>query len=107
MTNRSKNKDENEKVWENKFDFGILHIKIRILGNSHKVGEKTRFLGHFWLIEAKIKMKMKKYGNMFSTFEFSISKLGYKELLIKIWEKSFFSKFLPEKDIVGQRCQKC
>ena len=49
-----------------------------------------------------MKMKIKKYGEMSSVFEFSISKLGYTEFFIKISEKSFFSKFLPAKDILGQ-----
>ena len=44
-----------------------------------------------------MKMKMKKFGKMSSIFEFSISELGYMKLFIKIWEKSFFSKFFPEK----------
>ena len=52
-----------------------------------------------------MKMNVKKFGKTSSIFEFSISKLGYMELFIKIWEKIFFSKFLPEKDTPGQRYQ--
>ena len=44
-------------------------------------------------------MRMKKYGKVSWNFEFFISILGYMELFIKIWEKKFFSKFLPEKGI--------
>ena len=65
MTNWGKNEDEDEKLWENKFDFWILHIKIRLYGNFD-VNLLTRsvdpFLGHIWLIEAKIKVKMKNIG---------------------------------------------
>ena len=53
-----------------------------------------------------MKMEMKKYGKMSSLFQFYISKLGCVELFIKISEKSFFSKFLPAKDILRQRCRK-
>ena len=42
-------------------------------------------LRHFWLIEAKMKVKMKKYWRIIPTFEFSISKLGF----MKICEKKF------------------
>ena len=62
-----KNEDEHEKVWENEFNFLIIHIKIRLHGNFHENLLKknlTHFLGHFWLIEAKMKMKMKTFGKM-------------------------------------------
>ena len=36
MTNRGKNEDEDEGIWENEFNFGILHIKIRLDGTFHK-----------------------------------------------------------------------
>ena len=58
----TKNEDEDEKIWENEFNFSILHIKIRLYGNFHEnLWEKnlTYFLGHFLLIEAKMKMKVK------------------------------------------------
>ena len=42
---------------------------------------------------------MKKYGEKSLIFEFSISKLYYIELFIKILEKSFFAKFLPARYI--------
>ena len=52
-------------------------------------------------------MKMKRFEKMSSIFEFPISKLGYTEVFMKIWEKwGFFSKFIPKKGILGQRCQK-
>ena len=30
LTNRGKNEDEDEKIWENEFDFRILHTKISL-----------------------------------------------------------------------------
>ena len=33
LTNRGKNEDEDEKIWENDLNFWILHIKIRLNGN--------------------------------------------------------------------------
>ena len=47
---------------------------------------------------------MKKYGKMSSIFEFSISKLGYMEIFMKIWEKMslaiwlFNFDYLPDED---------
>ena len=75
LTNWSKNGDVNKKFWENEFDPWILHIKIRLYGNflgNPRKNFLTHFLSHFWLIKAKMKMKMKKYGNMGSIFELSI-----------------------------------
>ena len=40
-----------------------------------------------------MKMKAKKYGKMFSIFEFSISKLGYEVIFMKIGGKKFGSPF--------------
>ena len=122
-----------KKNWKNDLVFKFSISRLGYMAIFMKICAKkilTHFAGHFWLIEAKIKMKMNKFGNMSSNigflildhvvifmkifktflnsiFELSISKLGCMELLIKIWEKDFFfSKFLPEKDILGQRCQK-
>ena len=96
LTNWGKNEDEGEKIWENKFDFWILHIKIRLYGNFD-VNLLTRsfdpFLGHFSLIEAKIKVKMKEYGKMSSIFELSISKLGYMAILMQICEQNVLINF--------------
>ena len=101
LTNRGKNEDEDEKIWENDLNFSILHIKIRLYSNFD-VNLWTKnfgpYLEHFfWLIEAKAKMKIKKIGKLSSNFEFWIS---------KYWEISFLSKFLPAKDILGQRRRK-
>ena len=77
LTNRGKNKDEDKKVWKNEFDFWIFHIKIRFCGNFHEnLGKKIfdPFCRTFWLIKAKMKTGMKKYGKMSLIFEFSISK---------------------------------
>ena len=38
-------------------------------------------------------MNMKKFGKMSSIFEFSVSKLGYMEVFMKIWEKNEMKKF--------------
>ena len=92
LTNRGKTEDENEKIWKNELNFLILHIKIRLYGNFYENMLKkvlTHFFGHFWLIEAKTKMKVKKYGKMSSIFEFSISKLRYVGIFMKVWEKVF------------------
>ena len=77
------------KIWKNEFDFWIVHIKIRLYVSFH---ENLRI--HFWLIEEKMKMKMKACGKMSPIFEFFISKLGCKEIFMKIWEKSFWLIFL-------------
>ena len=109
LTNQGKNEDEDEKIWQNVSNFWILHIKIRICGNFHENLRKkfwTHFLWPFWLIKAIINLKTKKCEKMSSISEFSISKLDYMEVFIKIWGKRFFSKFLPAKDIQGQRCWK-
>ena len=96
LTNRGKNKNENKKNWENEFDFWIINIKITLYGNFHENLLKkilTQISGHFWLIETKIKMRIKKYGEIFSIFEYSISKLGYVVIFIKIREKNFSPSF--------------
>ena len=58
----AKNKNEYEEIWKNEFDFWILHIKISLYANFN-VNLWTEnfdpFLGHFSLIEAKMKMNMK------------------------------------------------
>ena len=51
LTNRGKNENEDEKIWgRNEFNFWILHIKIRLCCNFHKIGEKkklTHCIRHF------------------------------------------------------------
>ena len=46
-----------------------------------------------------MKIKMKKIGKISSGFGFSISKLGYVAIFMKIWEKNslthFLRRFLP------------
>ena len=62
-----------------------------------KIWEKklfTHFLNHFWLIEAKMKLKMKKIGKMIYVFEFSTSKLGYMAIFMKICAKNFLTLFV-------------
>ena len=40
MTNRGKDDDEDEKIWENESTFWIFHIKIRLCGNFHENPKK-------------------------------------------------------------------
>ena len=97
MTNQGKNENEDEKNWKNEFNFLILDIRIRLYGNFHENRRKTfltLFLLYFWQIEAKMTMKIKKNGKISSIFEFSISKLLYTELFIKIWERCFWNLYL-------------
>ena len=47
LTSRGKNKNECEKIWENEFDFWILHIKIRLYGTFHKNLRKNIFFEIF------------------------------------------------------------
>ena len=97
LPNWGKNEGEDDNIWENEFDFWIIHIKIKLYGNFHESQLKnvfTHILGHFWLIEAKMKMKVKKYGEIFSIFEFSILKWGYVVIFMKIGEKKFLTDFL-------------
>ena len=67
LTNRGKNKDEDEKIWKNEFDFWILHVKIGLYGNFHENPRKKYlpFLRHFWLIEAKYSECEKIWENEF------------------------------------------
>ena len=61
LTNRGKNENVNEEIWKNKFDLwklGYMAIFMKICGKKNL----THILGHFWLIEAKMKMKIKNMG---------------------------------------------
>ena len=62
------------------FELGYTEIFMKICGKNFL----THLLGHFKLVEAKIKMKITKNGKISSIFEFSISKLGYVEVFMKI-----------------------
>ena len=97
LTNRNKNDNEDEKIWGNKSTFLILYIKIRLCGNFYQNPRKnflTHLLRPFWLIEAKMKIKKKKIRKIKSIFEFSISKLGYVAIFMKIVGKNFRPIFL-------------
>ena len=68
------------------FEFSLS--KLGYMEIFMKIWEKkylTHFIGHFWLIEAKMKMTMKKYGKMIAIFAFFISKLGYVAIFMKIF----------------------
>ena len=95
LTNRDENEDEDKKIWKNEFDFWILHIKTRLFKNFHENLRKflTHSLSHFWLIEAKMKMKIKKFGKMSLIFDLSVSKLGYMAIFIRICLKNFHPFF--------------
>ena len=47
LTNRGKNENVNEKIWENEFDLWILQIKIRVYVNFHENLWEKNF-GPFW-----------------------------------------------------------
>ena len=90
LTNQGKNEKEDKKIWKNEFYFLTLHIKIRLYRNFHENLRKrilAHFLSHFWLIQSKMKMMMKKLGKMNLIFELSISKLGYMEIFLKVYGK--------------------
>ena len=94
FTSRGKNESKNEKYWEYESDLWIFHIKIWLYRNFHENLWKkflTNFLGHFRPVEAK--MKRKKCGKMSSIFEFSISKLDYERVFMKMCEKNFWPIF--------------
>ena len=96
LTNWGKNEDEDEKNWKNEFDFWVFHIRIRLYRNFHENLSKNflnHFLSHFWLIVAKMKMKIKKFGKMSAIFELSISKLGYMAIFMKICSKKKIDPF--------------
>ena len=42
LTNQGKNEDENEKLWENEFNFSIIHITIRLCDSFHENLRKKR-----------------------------------------------------------------
>ena len=87
-----KNEDDGEKIGENEFNFWILHIKIRLYDNFHENQWEKCFRPYcrtFWLIEAKMKMKMTKYGKLSPIFEFSLSKKVMWQFSWKS-EKKFF-----------------
>ena len=96
MTTPGKNGNEDEKLWKNDFDVWILDIKIRLYRKSWENFFDPYFKGLFTLLKyifltnwGKNEDKDEKFGKISPIFEFSISKLGYMELFIKIWEKSF------------------
>ena len=65
----------------------FLRSKLGYTEIFMKIYEKkvlTNFLGHFWLVEAKIKIKIRTFGKMSLIFEFSILKLGYMKVFMKI-----------------------
>ena len=95
MTNQGKNEKEDEKYgkMDSVFEFstsklGCMKLFMKIYGKK----KLTHFLGHFWKIEANLKM-MKKYEKMSLIFELSISKLGYMELFMKIYRRKKFDPF--------------
>ena len=49
LTNRSKNEDEDEKIWEYESDIWIFHIKIRLYGIFYKNLRKKFFFEIFTL----------------------------------------------------------
>ena len=64
--------------WGNEYDWGWNRWRDYL----------THFVVHYLTNRDKIKIKVKKFGKMSLIFEFSISKLGYMEIFMKIWEKN-------------------
>ena len=97
----TKMKMKMKKIWKNEFDFWIAHVKSRLYGNFYENRRKNFdpffktffFSRHFWLTEAKMKTKMEKFGKINSIFEFSIWKVGYLELFLKICGKKIWPIF--------------
>ena len=90
------NENEDEKNWENKFDFRIWQIKIRLYDNFHENLRKKEigpFFKTFLTNWGKAKVKMKKFGKISSIIEFSILKLGGMAILMKIWWNFCSSNF--------------
>ena len=58
LTNRGKNEDEDEKIWENEFNIWVFYIKIRLSGSFHGNLLKknlTHFLGQVLTSQGKNK----------------------------------------------------
>ena len=72
-------------------NFSCLHD---IIHENLRRKNLTHFVRHLWLIEAKIKMKIKRFGKTSSIFEFSISKFHYTKIFVKISEKKILTNFL-------------
>ena len=107
MTNRGKKEDVNKKKCEKiSFIFEFFISKLGYRKFFMEIWKKIfdSFFKPFLTNRGKMKMNMKKFGKTSSILEVSISNQGHMELFTKIWEKRFFLKFLPEKDILGQRC---
>ena len=87
MTYPGKNEDEHEKVWENEFNFLIIHIKIRLHGNFHENLLKKKFNPFFrTFLTNRGKNEDEDeniWENEFNFFELSISKLSSMELFKK------------------------
>ena len=76
---------------ENDFGFWIFHLKIGLCINfPGNLGKNfVQYFKIFLTIRGKIKIKMKKYGQMISIFKFSIPNYGYVAILVKIPENFF------------------
>ena len=85
LTNQGKSKTENEKIWENEFDFWIFHIIIRLYSTFHKNLRKKTFLTNwgknenengknwknefdFWILHIKIRLYSNLYENLRKKF---------------------------------------
>ena len=99
------------KVWI--LIFGFFHIKIRLFDNFHENLQRKNLihsLKHFWRIKAIMKVQIEKFGKMSLIYEFSISKLGYMEIFMKIWEIIFrlsFKPFLTNRGKNEDKDEKC
>ena len=96
-----------EKIWKNEFDFWILHIKkLGYVAIFMKIPRKTfdPFKAFLTNQDKNEDEDEKIWKNEFDFWILHI-KLCCMKLFIKIWQRSFLSKFLPEKDTLGQRCR--
>ena len=60
LSNWGKSEDEGEKILEKEYGFSTRHPKISLYSNSYEILGKS-FFEWFWIIQAKMKMKMKKF----------------------------------------------
>ena len=72
----------------------VVWTGLTVYGNFHENLRQiffTLFVSHFWLIKAK---NFEKFRKMSSIFEFSISKLGFMAIFMKICGKKIWTHFV-------------
>ena len=92
LTTWDKNEDGDKNIWENEFNFWILHIKTRLYKKFSWKSEKTIFdslFKPFLTNRGKRENGDQKFGKMSLIFDLFISKLGYMAIFIRICLKNF------------------